>query len=48
VAGAGIPVAPTPFPPDLARTLTATVSSNTPSLQEGGPTIAAEDGRHHQ
>ena len=48
VAGTGIPVAPTPFPPDLTRTLTATVSSNTPPTQVGGQTLAAEDGRHNQ
>ena len=48
VADAGIPVAPTPFPPDLTRTLTATVGSDTPPPHGGGQTIAVEYGRHNQ
>ena len=52
VAGGGIPTAPSPFPPDLVRILTATRSArNTPGPvhpERDGQTIAAEHGRRAQ
>ena len=52
VASSGIPTAPSPFPPDLVRILTATRSSGSatgpvhPGM--GGQRIAAEHGRREQ